>query len=178
MEIERGLGNAAKSALADEQHDLASAIPGLVAHLTSEFALQQREVTHRFKAEIDRVVGLVDSNVPLEADVAWVEPLVHANSESTEEFISHYVGIPTDWVPVRDALYHKLVGAFEEMVLDETERRPFDGAAAVLLGGVHGTSAAAIEQPVHDDRHQRAEAAADEAVKNRLPHDRQTPLHR
>ena len=178
MEIERGLGNAAKGALADDQHDLAAAIPALVARLTSEFALQQREATKRFTKEIDRIVGLLDANVPLGADVAWVEPLVHANAEASEEFISHYVGIPTDWVPVRDVLYQKLVAAFEEMVLEETERGPFDAAAASLLGGVHGTSAAAMEQPLHDDRHRRAEAAADDAVKNRLPHERPAPPQR
>jgi hypothetical protein len=172
MLIERKLGNAAKDAFADPQQTFGQAVPGLVARVTGEMTAAYEDAEKQFTAEINRVIHLLNEHKPLDKEVAWVEPLLHGDYEVNQQFIEHYVGIPTNWVAVRDALYKLLVEAFEDMVInhDKPPAGPFDAAAATMLAGAYGTTPDDIRKREQDDQHRRVAAIADDAVAKNLPH--------
>jgi len=175
MQLERLLGSAAQRAFASDE-PLKQAVPKLEVEFHDAAVQEYQNLEDLFREQVDQVIEKLNLNVPLDQEVAWVEPLLHGDTYDERQFIEHYVGIPTQWVPVRDAVYHQLVAAFEEMVLGATEfaPNPLDGAAAAIVLGAHpeyGSVQGALDAQ-QAEKHRRAEEAAARAEHDlhRTPH--------
>lgn len=179
MELERKIGTAAQQVLADKT-DLRAAIPALCATISAQVLEEYSSVEKEFKNEVAKIIQKIrprdahNQHQPEMLDAytaAWVQRLLDAGEAGLDHFIETEIGIPTDWVAVRDRIYHMLVEAFEDMALaqaKEFKATPFDAAGAVVVQSANPGKYATPQDVLTErdaERHRRAVAAADAAEK-------------